>query len=183
MFTPKLEEPNVLMTDSAVEVGKETYVTLVTQNYNLQPVQLDGGVWLEKLAPIEVVAREKRYVGEDISIKRLESTTKHNDRVDELLGQLELHLEYLTHPQQGDLIDLNSSYADTFALDPSELGKTHLVTHSINSEEHQAIRQPIRRIPFALRKKVDEMIQEMLQQDVIKPSQSPCASPIVLVKK
>ena len=154
-----------LMVDSAVEVGEETYVTLVMQNYNLQPVQLDGGVRLGKLAPIEVVAGEKRYVREDISIKRLKSTTKHNDRVDELLEQLDLHLEHLTQTQQGELIDMISSYADTFALDPSELWKTHLVTHSINTEEHQPIRQPIQRTPFALRKKVDEIIQEMLQQE------------------
>ena len=38
-------------------------MTLVIQNYNVQPVQLDGGVWLGKLAPIEVFARERRYVG------------------------------------------------------------------------------------------------------------------------
>ena len=81
--------------------------------------------------------------GEDINIKRLESMTKHNDRVDELLRQLNLHLEHLTQTQHGELIDLISSYADTFALDPSELGKTHLVTHSINTGEHQPIRQPI----------------------------------------
>ena len=163
LFNPKLEESNVLMADNAVEVGEETYVTLVMENYNLQPVQLDGGVQLGKLAPIEVVAREKRYyVGEDINIKRLESMTKHNDRVDELLRQLDLHLEHLTQTQQGELIYLISSYADTFALDPSELGKTHLVTHSINTGEHQPIRQTIRRTPLALRKKVNEVIQEML---------------------
>ena len=67
-----------LMVDSAVEIGEETYVSLVMQNYNLQPVQLDGGVRLGKLAPIEVDAGEKRYVRDD-SIKRLKSTTKHND--------------------------------------------------------------------------------------------------------
>ena len=63
LFTPKLEESNVLMAESVVEVGEETYVTLVMQNYNLQPVQLQGEVQLGKLTPIEVVAREKRYVG------------------------------------------------------------------------------------------------------------------------
>ena len=41
----------------------------------------------------------------------------------------------------------------------------------------------MRRTPFALRNKVDEMVQEMLTQEVIQPSQSPWASPIVLVKK
>ena len=54
--------------------------------------------------------------------------------------------------------------------------------HVINTD-HPPIRQPVRRMPFALRNKVDNMVQEMLTQDVIQPSQSSWASPIVLVKK
>ena len=38
-------------------------------------------------------------------------------------------------------------------------------------------------MPFALRRKVDELVQEMLDQEVIEPSGSPWASPIVLVQK
>ena len=45
------------------------------------------------------------------------------------------------------------------------------------------IHQHPRRIPFALRNKVDEMVRDMLEQGVIQHSQSPWASPIVLVAK
>ena len=38
-------------------------------------------------------------------------------------------------------------------------------------------------MPFALREKVKEMVNEMISQDVIRPSKSPWASPIVLVQK
>ena len=37
--------------------------------------------------------------------------------------------------------------------------------------------------PFTLRKKVDELVKEMLTQGVIEPSGSPWASPIVLFQK
>ena len=57
------------------------------------------------------------------------------------------------------------------------------MTHSIDTGEHRPIRQPVRRTPFALRGKIEEMVQEMLQQGVIEPSWSPWASPIVLVKR
>ena len=70
-----------------------------------------------------------------------------------------------------------------FALDPSELGTTQLVTHSIDTGTHPPIKQPVRRTPFALREKVDQLIEEMLEQKVIEPSSSPWASPIVLVQK
>ena len=41
----------------------------------------------------------------------------------------------------------------------------------------------MRRTLFALRDTVDQLVQEMLERNVIRPSQSPWASPIVLVKK
>ena len=45
------------------------------------------------------------------------------------------------------------------------------------------IKQAARQIPFALRKMVEDMVQNMLDQDVIKPSSSPWSSPVVLVEK
>ena len=60
---------------------------------------------------------------------------------------------------------------------------TELVTHSIETGDHPPIRQPIRRTPFALRRKADEMVREMIDQGVVQPSHSPWASPIVLVKE
>ena len=59
--------------------------------------------------------------------------------------------------------------------------------HVINTGDHPPVRhvQLVHLTPFMLRNKVDETVQEMLTQGVIhgQPSQSPWASPIVLVKK
>ena len=63
------------------------------------------------------------------------------------------------------------------------MGTTQLVTHPIDTIDHRPIKQPIRRTPFALRTKVDQLVQEMLEQRVIEPSESPWVSPIVLVQK
>ena len=43
--------------------------------------------------------------------------------------------------------------------------------------------QAPRRIPFTLRGKVSQLVNEMLEQGVTVPSSSPWASPIVLVAK
>ena len=74
-------------------------------------------------------------------------------------------------------------FSDTFALDPSELGCTDIVRHVIDTGVSPPVRQAARRVPFALRGKVEEMVEDMLQQDVIQPSNRPWASPIVLVAK
>ena len=70
-----------------------------------------------------------------------------------------------------------------FALDETELCSTDWVTHSIDTGDQHPIRQPPRRIPYALRKKVEEMVGKMLDRGVIQPSRSPWGSPIVLVAK
>ena len=75
-----------------------------------------------------------------------------------------------------------SNYDDAFALDSSELGSTDLVTHTIDTANHPPIPQQARRTPFALRDQIDEMVQKMVMQGVIEPSQSPWASPVLLVK-
>ena len=101
----------------------------------------------------------------------------------ELLQQLNLKIDHLSSEEQKQLKDLICDYLDVFALDASELGTTDIVKHTINMGDHPPIKQPLRRTPFALRTKVDELVQEMLSQGVIEQSRSPWASPVVLVSK
>ena len=74
-------------------------------------------------------------------------------------------------------------FAHLFALDSGELERTTATSHSIDTADHPPARQPPRRIPFSLRGKVYELVQDMLVQGVIVPSTNPWASPIVLVAK
>ena len=80
-------------------------------------------------------------------------------------------------------MNLVEKYSDIFALDATELGSTNLVTNSINTGDSPPIRQPVRRVPFALHMKMEQLVQEMMDQGVIQHSSSPWASPVVLVKK
>ena len=78
---------------------------------------------------------------------------------------------------------LHIEFSDVFALDSSELGTTDHVTHIIDTWDSSPIKQHPRRIPFALRAKVDQLVKEMLDQGVVTPSKSPWSSPVVLVGK
>ena len=64
-----------------------------------------------------------------------------------------------------------------------EFGCTDVVRHTSDTGDHPPLRQPPRHIPFALWEKVEEMVEQMLEQGVILPSKCPWASPIVLVAK
>ena len=84
--------------------------------------------------------------------------------------------------QKEQLFQLLLEYADIFA-DEGELGRTDRITHSIKTGSAPPIRQPVRRVPVCQRKELKELLTDMEEKDVIRPSSSPWASPIVLVKK
>ena len=84
---------------------------------------------------------------------------------------------------QAQLKELLREFHDGFTLSDKELGCTDVITHTIDMEGRSPIRQPPRRIPFALRSKVEEMVTGMLDQGIVQSSQSPWASQIVLVAK
>ena len=44
-------------------------------------------------------------------------------------------------------------------------------------------KQPVRRVPFALRQELTKQLQKMQEEEVIQPSNSPWSSAIVLVRK
>jgi hypothetical protein len=60
---------------------------------------------------------------------------------------------------------------------------TDLVEHQIITGDAQPIRRPQYRVPFALRKEMENQIQGMLKKGVIRESQSPWSAPAILVPK
>lgn len=88
----------------------------------------------------------------------------------------------LDQAQQAHLLSLLNEYRDVFASS-LKTGRTGAAQHRIDTGNAAPIKQQPRRFPLTKRNKVGQMIQDMQQQDVIKPSSSPWVSPVVLVKK
>ena len=74
-------------------------------------------------------------------------------------------------------------FSDVFALTDAELGVTDRVCHHLDIGRSSPVKQYARRIPYSLRGPVEEAIKDMLERKIIRPSVSPWASPVVLVKK
>jgi len=62
-------------------------------------------------------------------------------------------------------------------------GNCGILKHVINIKDSDPIKRAPRRIPLHLKEEVNRIIEEMKSQGVIEESQSPWASPVVLVKK
>ena len=89
----------------------------------------------------------------------------------------------LSEEEQTRLRELLIINAGISALNQSELGTTNIVTHAVNTGDHSPICQHPRRTPLALCNKVNEMVNDMLNNQVIQLSISPWGSPIVPIEK
>ena len=187
-----LEQEGLQMEDGVAEPDESGVVTLTVQNHSSEPVCLKKGQVLGKLqqavllsAPTpteEAIGSEVKMVHTQTS-RQLPSSVQEGGIAVSIPEVVAQSLEDLPTTESDQLRTILTEYADTFTQSDADLGSTNVVSHSINTGDHSPIRQPPRRIPFALRRKVEEMVDNMLRQGVIWPSKSPWASPIVLVAK
>ncbi|KAG2190855.1 hypothetical protein INT47_006713, partial [Mucor saturninus] len=79
------------------------------------------------------------------------------------------------------LKDLLGEFSDCFEKTASTV--TPLVQHTINTGTHRPIAQPPHRASAAENETIGGLIDEMLQQGIVRPSNSPWSSAVVLVTK
>jgi hypothetical protein len=77
------------------------------------------------------------------------------------------------------LLQLLIEFADIFA-EEGELGRTDRITHNIDTG---SVRQSVRRVPVCQKTELKDLLNDMEKKDVIRQSNSPWASTIVLVCK
>ena len=88
--------------------------------------------------------------------------------------------------QEGDkmaLFQLLLAFSVIFSSSDSDLGRTSAIHYEITTTSASPIRQSIQRIPPFKREEVQQPLSEMQEKDIIQRSNSPWASPIVLVTK
>ncbi|GFX96439.1 retrovirus-related Pol polyprotein from transposon 412 [Trichonephila clavipes] len=78
---------------------------------------------------------------------------------------------------------LIKEFQGLFSRTSEDLERTRLTKHRNDTGEHPPIKQHPQRLPFAKQEEVQKLIKDLKDNDVIEPSSSPWASPIVLVKK
>ena len=76
-----------------------------------------------------------------------------------------------------------NKYRDVFSRGETDLGRTHLTSHKIDTGDAQPIKMHPRRVPLHLQQEVTNNLTQMLANGIISPSCSPWAAPVVLVKK
>lgn len=99
---------------------------------------------------------------------------------------LKMHLEIDSNRTRENIQYMKEiliEYADVFSKTKMDIGLTNVCEHEIDTGNTPPIAVPPRRVPLALEEKVHKLIEDLLEQGIIQPSQSPWCSPVVIVTK
>ncbi len=110
---------------------------------------------------------------------------EHERKTDaEFLAQFMLSEDTdLGEDETGHVRDLLLAYRDIFSENEFDIGCSYLGEHKIRLTDETPFKQRHRRVPPSMYKEVQEHLQKMLDCEVIRPSESPFASGVVLVRK
>lgn len=176
------------MEDGLVKCDSQGCIAVEIQNYSLEPIHYSEDTMLGSIQPVTVApSLASEHQPNNCSLATCAQIKNVNEaspsRLDNIKGSLCIDDLEISQEQKMQLSQVVEAFEDIFALDQSDLGSTDLVTHSINTADNPPLRQPPRRIPFALRQQVERMVDQMMEDGIVVPSNSPWASPIVLVAK
>lgn len=145
---------------------------------NLQetPVTLQRNL---SIAAVETIESARTMSFEDITPQ----VVSNNEVPQHLAEMCDKSSGNLDEIQKLSMKQLLKDFPEVFSKGPDDFGKTTLVHHNIDVGDSRPLKMPPRRIPLAKRKVAAEMAKEMLERDIIEPSQSPWTSPVVLVRK
>ena len=99
-----------------------------------------------------------------------------------VLDQVKITESDLTDNQLIEGRRIIESYEDIFAKDDQDIGNT-AVKHRIDLIDDRPFKQRYRRIPPAMYEEVKSHLKQLLANGTIRPSHSPYASNVVLVRK
>ena len=177
-----LEERNVSLMKAVVINESEIPLTLINETED--DIELEENKHVAVLSPVQEIIG-LNWVKEDTTQSSDEGNKYSNNQ------QLPNHLSIIMNevgPRVSDMekkksIDLLIEFQDVFVGPDGKLGRTDMVKHSIITGDAQPIKHRPRRVPYSQIDAMNAELEKMLKQDIIQPSHSPWAAPIVLVKK
>ena len=138
----------------------------------------------------KVILYEHTLLGE---IEECRKISKSRDHVRFLRGKDDNHLkslksqinmnEALSGCEKKNTVKLLQKFQHIFSTTKDDIGYCPFVKHEILVKDAVPVHDPIRRIPIGIEEKVDDMVDKLLSQDIIRHSDSPWNAALVVVKK
>ena len=172
IFLPSIYLPKGIFIDQFIDkINEEGIYDIRIENSSNTPISLSRGI---RLGHIETACQ---------IIGKIDIDNDHdNEQLFE--NKMESDLEPDVDEKYRQPIEqIVNDYKDLFASKDSELGSTGLIKHSIDTENKGPIRLRPYRTARRHKEETDRQINDMIKTNVIRPSTSPWAAPVVLVEK
>ena len=171
----KMGQRGVMVGKALVDVGKD-YIPIRLLNTTSEPITIYKGT------PAGVVTPVAGEPPVPVETKKEPEKKRCTEKMPDFLRPLcKDGSENLSSEGKKKLAELLTKHQSAFASGPDDLGRTHLVQHEIRTPPD--LRQPARRFPFWKQTEAKEIVDDLLKRDLIEPSASPWAAPVVMVKK
>ncbi len=146
-------------------------IPIIFTNNNRFAIEISKGKYL---ADIESITSAKINL---VSSNNIETRTPSQMK-DKVKTSSELTID-----QNKKLNNLIQQYEENFSQNNNDLGFYDKQEFEIDTGNEKPIKTKPYRVPYAQQPEVDSMIDEMLENKIISKSNSPWASPLVIVKK
>ena len=140
------------------------------------------GVFLVSLVNIrdeEVVVHKQNRIGKltacHATVAEIEGTTN------EQLDWTAVAIGDILVEDKNQILELLKGYEDVFAKNPKKPNTVNNATHKISTTSNQAVFRKPYPIPYAYSDDVNRQVEEMLENGIIRPSNSPWNAPVILV--
>ena len=183
-----LKDSGLQVEESVLHANKDGHAQVLVANPTDSPKELTCGAVVGQVEPFVEVSPKGML---DDAVETVNEVEYQNggvlnidvdpNRKEKLKKLLKVGSAKLTDKEKSQMCDCVLEAQNLFALTELEQGEVTGVTHEIDTGESLPIRQAPRCVPFSLRPKIEQMVEEMLEAEVIEESNSPWASPVVLV--
>ena len=159
---------------TVTQVQNGQVVATIVNGHGAEPLELHSVV------PTFTLLQEETLIG----AVGQEPQAQRENRVQEIISEVCEDLSEFSTENRAQLEHIIEKYAHVFAKDDMDIGITTRILHEIDTGENRPIRQHPRRIPYGeAREEATKQVKELSEAGLIRPSNSPWAQPIVMVRK
>eukprot|EP00731_Ephydatia_muelleri_P037077 Em0391g6a len=177
---PNFMERHGLAVAHSMAINRDGAIPVQMLNPGNSSIALHNGEKLGRFVPLE--GPYGVHVVE-ASQGRISACEKDREVGPEIIESLIMGVEGLSDIELEQLRMLLCQLSSIISTSDSDIGRTRLVQHHIDTQGANPVKQPPRRLPFHRREEVKRMLNDMLAQGVIEPATGPWSSPVVLVQK
>lgn len=126
----------------------------------------------------------KLYEVVNVQFLKEENSQDYHEEQNHHIKETEINFgEKLNKEQKTKIVNLLQKYSRVISKHPTDLGKTHLFKHRIDTADHLPIRQQPYRKSLKEREIIKKEVDKLLDANIIRESTSPWAAPVILVRK